>query len=138
MDPSLLAFLESAGLVADEEGDLIVPVTHRIPSCIMGSGLGSNTAHRGDYDIQLFDESIVREYGLEDLRLGDLVAIIDADNSFGPIYKRGAVTIGIVVHSDCVTAGHGPGVTRLMTSSTGRIKPKIDPKANIAYILKLR
>ncbi|MCD6506863.1 DUF4438 domain-containing protein [Candidatus Poribacteria bacterium] len=138
LDPSLLTFLEAAGLTVDENGDLVVPVTHRIPSCIMGSGLGSNTAHRGDYDIQLFDESIVKEYGLEDLRLGDLVVIIDADNSFGPIYKRGAVTIGIVVHSDCVTAGHGPGVTRLMTSSTGRIKPKIDPRANIAYILKLR
>jgi hypothetical protein len=135
MDP---AFLQAIELEVGEDGNLVVPVTHQVPSCIMGSGLGSNNAYRGDYDVQLFDKSVVEEYGLEDLRLGDLVAIIDADNSFGPIYKRGAVTIGIVIHSDCVTAGHGPGVTRLMTSPTGRIKPKINPKANIADILNLR
>ncbi|RKY03226.1 DUF4438 domain-containing protein [Candidatus Poribacteria bacterium] len=135
MDPG---FLEAIGVEPDGEGNLVVPVTHTIPACIMGSGLGADNAYRGDYDIQLFDESIVKEYGLEDLRLGDLVAIIDADNTFGPVYRRGAVTIGIVVHTDCVTAGHGPGVTRLMTSRSGRIKPRIDPKANIAYILNLR
>ncbi|MEM4244408.1 MAG: DUF4438 domain-containing protein, partial [Candidatus Bathyarchaeia archaeon] len=33
---------------------------------------------------------------------------------------------------------HGPGVTSLMTSPTGKIIPKIDAKANIAYLLKLR
>jgi len=37
------------------------------------------------------------------------VAISDADNSFGRSYKERAVSIGKVVHSDCVIAGHGPG-----------------------------
>ncbi len=41
--------------------------------------------------------------------MGDLVAIMDADHSFGRIYKEGAVSIGIVVHSDCVLAGMGQG-----------------------------
>jgi hypothetical protein len=130
-------FLEKLDLEA-QDNLLVVPVACKVPARIMGSGLGGNTAHRGDYDIQLFDEDTVSEYGLEQLRFGDLVAIMDADNSYGPIYKKGAVTIGIIAHSDCVIAGHGPGVTRLFTSGTGKILPKIDPDANMAKIMNLR
>jgi len=104
----------------------------------MGSGLGVDQVYSGDYDIQLFDKEMVKQYGLEDLRLGDLVAILDADHSFGRIYKKGAVSVGIVVHTDCVISGHGPGVTSLFTSSEGMITPKLDEKANIATLLKLR
>ena len=134
MDPR---FLEA--LNPKPNGDkLEVPVTHIIPAAIMGSGLGANQTYSGDYDIQLFDENVRREYGLDDLRLGDLVAIMDADNSYGRIYRKGAVSIGIIVHTNCVTSGHGPGVTTLFTSSSGKIIPKIDSKANIAWLLKLR
>ena len=126
-------------LAPKADGDkLEVAVTHIVPAAIMGSGLGSNHTFSGDYDIQLFDDKIIEQYGLEDLRLGDLVAIIDADHSFGRIYRQGAMSIGIVVHTNCVTAGHGPGVTTLFTSSNGKIIPTIDLKANIAKLLKLR
>ena len=134
MDPRLLEALNPK-----PNGDkLEVPVTHIVPAAVMGSGLGANQVNSGDYDIQLFDETIVEQYGLESLRLGDLVAIIDADHSFGRIYRQGAVSVGMVVHSNCVTAGHGPGVTTLMTSPDGKIVPQINPKANIASLLKLR
>jgi len=130
-------FLEA--LKPKAKGDrLEIPVTHIVPAAIMGSGLGANQTYSGDYDIQLFDEDARKEYRLDDLRLGDLVAILDADHSYGRIYKQGAVSVGIVVHTNCVTSGHGPGVTTLFTSSTGKIVPKIDAKANIASILKLR
>ena len=119
-------------------GELEVPVTHEVPAKIMGSGLGSNQVYSGDYDIQLFDEPSLRKHGLEDLRLGDLVVISDADHTYGRIYKEGAVSVGIVVHTDCVTAGHGPGVATLMTSTTGKIRPRIDSSANIAQLLNLR
>jgi hypothetical protein len=134
MDPRFLEALNPKP-VGDK---LEVPVTHVIPAAIMGSGLGANQTYSGDYDIQLFDETTRREYGLDDLRLGDLVAILDADHSYGRIYRKGAVSVGIVVHTDCVTSGHGPGVTTLFTSSKGKIIPRIDPKANIAYMLGLR
>ena len=134
MDPD---FLETLKLKA--QGDKLgVSVTHMVPAAIMGSGLGANQTFSGDYDIQLFDETVIEHYGLEDLRLGDLVAILDADHSFGRIYRQGAISVGIVVHTNCVTAGHGPGVTSLMTSALGKIVPQIDEKANIAYLLKLR
>jgi len=134
IDPRLLEALNPK-----PNGDkLEVPVTHVVPASIMGSGLGANQVNSGDYDIQLFDEAVVAQFGLEDLRLGDLVAIIDADNSFGRIYRQGAITIGVVVHTNCVTAGHGPGVTTLMTSANGKISPQINSKTNIASLLKLR
>ncbi len=134
MDP---CFLEVLNPKPNGE-KLEVPVTHIIPAAIMGSGIGANQTHAGDYDIQMFDDTVIEQYGLDDLRLGDLVAIIDSDHSFGRIYRQGAISVGIVVHTNCVTAGHGPGVTSLMTSPSGKIVPKIDSRANIAYLLKIR
>lgn len=97
----------------------------------MGSGLGSGSAS-GDYDITLFDEGITKEYGLDKLRFGDIVCIKDADTRYGRTYQTGAVTIGVVIHSDCMAAGHGPGVTTLMSCKTTLIEPVIDEKANLA------
>lgn len=134
LDPGFLSKMK----LQDQDGKLGIPVTHRVPAKIMGSGLGQSQSYSGDYDIQLFDEGTKEEYGLDSLRFGDLVAILDADHSFGRIYKEGAVSVGIVVHSDCVISGHGPGVTTLFTSSNGMIEPKIDSDANIAIILNLR
>jgi hypothetical protein len=37
----------------------------------MGSGLGDNQVNSGDYGIQLFDEVVVEQFGLGNLRLGD-------------------------------------------------------------------
>jgi hypothetical protein len=117
---------------------LVLPVTHKVPAGIMGSGLGRSHVASGDYDITLFCEETVEEYGLDTLRFGDLVAIMDADHSYGRIFRKGSISVGIIAHSDCILAGHGPGVTSLFTSKTGAIEPIIDEDANIAKILKLR
>jgi hypothetical protein len=134
MDPALL----EAWNPVPKNDRLEVPVTHIVPAAIMGSGLGANQVNSGDYDVQLFDEGVVEQFGLDTLRLGDIVAIMDADHSFGRIYRQGAISIGVVIHTNCVTAGHGPGVTTLMTSANGKIIPQINSKANIASLLKLR
>lgn len=134
LDPAFLRAMKPKVL----GGKLEVPVTHLVPAATMGSGLGANQCYSGDYDIQLFDDDMRKQYELDDIKLGDLVAIIDADHTFGRIYKHGAISIGIVVHTNCVLAGHGPGVTTLFTSTAGKIVPRIDKKANIASILKLR
>jgi hypothetical protein len=86
----------------------------------------------------MFCTETVNECGLDNLRLGDLVAIRDADSSYGRIYRKGSITVGIVTHSDCVVAGHGPGVTTLFTSTKGMIKPVIRKVANVAKLLRLR
>ncbi|HBZ87109.1 MAG: DUF4438 domain-containing protein [Planctomycetes bacterium RIFOXYD2_FULL_41_16] len=135
MSPTLLNKLP---IRPDKTKDVLhVPVTHIIPAAIMGSGLGSQHCYRGDYDIQLFDKEHVKKRHLQTLRFGDIVAIMDADHTFGRIYKTGAVSIGVIVHSNCVTAGHGPGVTTLLTSAAGKIVPCIDSTANIGAYLRI-
>ena len=138
MSPRLMDALTRAGTGVTADGRLRVAVTHRVPAKIMGSGLGRNHVYRGDYDIQLFDEKVVAEHNLESLRFGDIVAIIDADNTYGRIYRTGSVSIGVVVHSRSWTAGHGPGVTTLFSSRQGKIDTVIDPDANLARLLRIR
>jgi hypothetical protein len=119
----------------EENCKLKVPVTHLVPAKIMGSGLGRDNVNRGDYDIQLFDEEVKNKYNLGTLKLGDFVAIIDADHSYGRIYRTGAVSIGIIVHSDCVIAGHGPGVMTILTSKDDTIEPYIRENSNLYHYL---
>jgi len=133
LDPGLLNAIPLKQL---PEKKIEVPVTHIIPSKIMGSGIGSTHSQSGDYDIQLFDEPTVKEHGLDTLKLGDFVAIIDADATFGRIYKTGGIVIGVVVHSDCVLAGHGPGAMVVMSSKDGSIVPVIRKQANLKHYFK--
>ena len=133
VDPGLLAAMP----IRLTKGKVEVGVSHIIPSALMGSGIGKVHSHSGDYDIQLLDKRSVTKLGLEDIRLGDVVAIKDADNTYGRMYRKGAITVGVVVHSDCVLSGHGPGVTTILSHSRGGIVPRIEPAANIASILKI-
>ncbi|MBV5319460.1 MAG: DUF4438 domain-containing protein [Chlorobium phaeobacteroides] len=134
LDPELLKILKIREL---EGGALEVPVTTMVPAVCMGSGVGSAHVAKGDYDIVTSDQETVKEYGIDRIRFGDIVALQDHDNRFGRAYRKGAVTIGVVVHSDCLEAGHGPGVTTIMTSAVPIIKPVLDPHANLADILTI-
>ncbi len=116
---------------------LRVAVTHVIPATLMGSGSGRSHAFSGDHDIQVFDRRTIEGHGLGSLRLGDLVAVRDADYTYGRSYREGAVSVGVVVHSRCTQGGHGPGLTALMTSTEGTIEPVLDPSANIAKYLRI-
>jgi hypothetical protein len=134
IDPLLLDSMPWQG----ESDVLLVPVTHVIPAAVMGSGLGSSHAYSGDYDIQLADPSVVEEHGLGNLRLGDVVGLLDSDHTFGRTYRKGACSIGVVVHCDCVGSGHGPGVTSILACSSGQIQPVIDSGANLAGYLGIQ
>src|SRR5262249_12230038 len=124
--------------LARRNGVLHAPVTHLVPAAVMGSGLGKNTAWRGDYDIQLADSDTRRRYRLGSLRFGDMVAIVQGDNRFGPTYRQGWVTVGVIVHGDSTASGHGPGVTPLLTGSMRQLRPVHAPRANLAEIFDLR
>ncbi len=133
VDPDLL---DKMGI--KEEGSVMdVPVALEVPAKLMGSGLGMGNCYSGDYDITTTDKRLIADLGIDKLRFGDVVAITDADNRFGRSYMSGAVTIGIVVHSDCLIAGHGPGVATVLTDVEGKIRPVLDKKANIAAYLGL-
>jgi len=138
MGVELLEAMNANGMGVSDDGALRVPVTHRIPAKIMGSGLGRNHVASGDYDIQFFDEEVVERYGLDSLRFGDIVAITDADHKYGRIYRGGAVSVGIVVHGISRVAGHGPGVTSLITSPSGNIELVDDADMNLSEIMRVR
>jgi hypothetical protein len=80
---------------------------------------------------------MIKKLKLDILRLGDIVFIKDTDNAYGRCMKKGACSVGIVVHSNCIAAGHGPGVTTIATSTNGKIKPVLTKKANIADYLEI-
>lgn len=121
-----------------EKGKKIrLPVTKIVPGKIMGSGLGSSCSFFGDYDIQSVSPETVKEYLLNTIRLGDIVAITDHDCSHGPRYHPGSITVGVVIHGSSSISGHGPGVTALFSSPHGTIEPIISRKANIADMMGL-
>ena len=65
----------------------------------------------------------------------NLVLLEDCDNTYGRGYKKGACSVGIVMHSDCIRMGHGPGVTPLFTAKTALIEGVTDPHANLADLM---
>jgi len=134
LDPGLLGKMKIKKIKNQRLG---VPVTTIVPAQCMGSGLGSAHVAAGDYDVMTSDPATVKEYKLDKLKFGDFVALLDHDNSYGRAFVKGAVSIGIVVHSDCLLAGHGPGIATLMTCSTSLIEPVLDATANIASLLKI-
>ena len=138
LDPDLLKKMKIKQKKEKTLKELIeVPVTTIVPAQCMGSGLGSAHVAAGDYDIMTSDPDTVKKYKLDKLKFGDFVALLDHDNSYGRSFLKGAISIGVVVHSDCLLAGHGPGVSTLMTCSKPLIKPILDADSNIADILKI-
>ncbi len=128
IDPNLF---EKMGIV-EKNGKLIVDVVCEVPPYLMGSGIGSPSAYSGDYDIMTQDKEAVKEFGIDKLKFGDFVLLRDCDNTYGTGYLKGAVSIGVVVHSDCVKLGHGPGITVVMTTKKPLIEARINKDANIA------
>lgn len=131
LDPKLLKKLP----IRTRGKSLLVPVVATVPAELMGSGLGHNDSFKGDYDIQTSDPTVLKKYHLEGLRFGDFVAIIDHESTFGWSFKKGAVSIAVVVHGNSYLAGHGPGVQTILTSRDGFLQPVLDPKANLGYHL---
>jgi len=132
LSPTVLA---RWGLKKNRDGTLGVPVTTVVPAEVMGSGIGALPAATGDYDIMTSDPEITRKHGIEKICFGDFVAILDHDNRYGRALRKGAITIGIVIHSDSVLAGHGPGVTTLLTADRPVLKPVIQRNANLGKLL---
>lgn len=132
LDPNLF---EKMGITY-ENGKLIVPVVAEVPAYLMGSGVGSTNSNKGDYDIMTTDKEEIKRLGLDKLKFGDFVLICDHTNTVGRAYKKGASTVGIVMHSDSYVHGHGPGVTTVITSDEPIILAKIDENANIGTYLK--
>lgn len=130
--------IDALPLVVVEPGKkLRVPVTMVLPPRIMGSGAELNSEFV-DQDLMSGDRQLMAELGIDQMRLGDLVVIPDADHRWGRGYRQGAVSIAVCIHGDSVMTGHGPGIMTLMTTAESCMEWVIDPSANIANYLKIR
>jgi hypothetical protein len=132
LSPILLKALEpeSAG------GKIRVPVVAKVPAHLVGAGAGL-TSEGGSIHIQTTDRKEVAAKGLDQLRLGDIVALEDYDSRYQHGYLRGAVGIAVIGQTDGPRAGYGPGMTLLMTDVGGRIEPVVRPNVNLVDLLGL-
>jgi hypothetical protein len=127
--------IDAMNLQTTRSGKLAVPVTHKLPARIMGSG-AELFPEFVDQDMMSEDRAYVHELGLDNLRVGDLVAVYDQDHRYGRGYLEGAIFIGLINHADSPMTGHGPGVMTIMSCPTPDIEAVIDPDANIAKFMR--
>jgi hypothetical protein len=133
MSPRLLDALE---VEPDGPGAIAVPVAAEVPAFLVGAGSGL-MHESGCIQIQTDHAARLSEHGLDELRLGDVVAVRDYDSRWGNGYLKDAVCIGVVVHGDSPRAGYGPGLTVTMASTANRIRPVVRGERNVAELLGL-
>jgi hypothetical protein len=128
-------FIESLD-IRDLGDGIEVPVVGEIPSYIMGSGLELNSDFV-DQDMMSGDRERLAELGIDNLRLGDLVAVPQMDHRYGRGYAEDVATIGIIIHGDSILTGHGAGVQTLISGKVDQIRWRVDPSANLADRFKI-
>jgi hypothetical protein len=104
-----------------------VGVRVTVPSRLAGNGIGRPAA-AWDLDLQLPPPG---PDGAGDVALGDLVAVSDLDARYNMGYRRGWVTVGIVVHGASPLPGHGPGITPLLTGPAAALRADPDPAGHV-------
>lgn len=118
-------------------GDALeIPVVAVMPPELMGAGTGLSS-DAGVVQLQTGEEGLLDAHGLAGLRLGDIVAVQDCDATINSGYHKGAVSIGAVSEGDSYRAGFGPGLTILLTSRSGSLRPIVRPGTNLTSLLEL-
>jgi Domain of unknown function (DUF4438) len=128
LDPAALAALPV--WLAGDGASVTAGVRIAVPSKLAGNGIG-RPAVSWDLDLQLGDGRAAGPAspflaGTEVL-LGDLVAVTDLDARFNVGYRRGWLTVGLVVHGGSPLPGHGPGITPILTGPAGVLLVQPDP-----------
>jgi hypothetical protein len=118
----------AAKLASTSSGQLSVTVRCRVPSALMGNGIG-RPAVQWCLDLQLDPETAGR-HGAELLALGDFVALSDVDARWNIGYRRGFSTVGVVVHGGSPLPGHGPGIVPVLSGPSEAIEVEIDASAH--------
>lgn len=127
--------LEKMG-IKEVDGKLNVPVALEVPAKIVGAGYGTQ-AHSSHIDIQTCFPPDIKEYELDKLKFGDIVALKDVSSNYGRHYYRGATTIGIVASGPSELSGMGIGITTILSHLDGKLVPVLSKDANLKKILEL-
>ena len=133
IDPNLLKSMN----FKVENKKLIVDVAIELPIKIMGSGAELNSEYV-DQDLMFGDRSLMKKLKIDQMKLGDLIVINHADHRWGRSYKKDHVSIALCIHGDSVMTGHGPGIMTIMTGTKKNLGWRINKKANLKNILKIK
>ena len=133
IDPNLLKSMN----FKVENKKLIVDVAIELPIKIMGSGAELNSEYV-DQDLMSGDRSLMKKLKIDQMKLGDLIVINHADHRWGRSYKKDHVSIALCIHGDSVMTGHGPGIMTIMTGAKKNLGWRINKKANLKNILKIK
>ena len=133
IDPNLLKSMN----FKVENKKLIVDVAIELPIKIMGSGAELNSEYV-DQDLMSGDRSLMKQLKIDQMKLGDLIVINHADHRWGRSYKKDHVSIALCIHGDSVMTGHGPGIMTVMTGTKKNLGWRINKKANLKNILKIK
>ena len=123
--------------IQTSDGKLEVPVVKEIPAEIMGRGAGGSSLY-GNWHIQTCYPPDIKEYGLDELRFGDLVLLKDIQTDYGKGYYIGGATVGVVCSGPSDMSGLGIGVTPILSTRSGKLTVRIDPTANIGKYLGIK
>ncbi len=129
-------FLENLEVATADDGKLAVSVVGVVPPHLLGAGAGL-TSEGGSLHIQTADKDALKEAGLDDLKLGDVVALSDFDSSWNHGFRRGSIGIGVVGQGDSPRHGYGPGITVMMTSTENGIAPMVTSGVNVKTLFNL-
>jgi hypothetical protein len=131
LDPVALEVLPVT--FGDDHGAVTAGVRMTVPSKLAGNGIGRPSVG-WDLDLQLRARARPGEAGAdlaaEDLLLGDLVAVSGLDARYNMGYRRGWITVGVVVHGASPLPGHGPGITPILTGPAGPLRVRPDGPAH--------
>jgi Domain of unknown function (DUF4438) len=148
IDPGMFAILPMVRLASRGDQRVSVGVRCSVPSKLAGNGLG-RPAVSWDLDLQLqppagpaAGPSAAPDGGsAPDVLLGDFVAVTDIDARFNMGYRRGWVTVGVVVHGASPLPGHGPGITPILTGPADVLDVRHEAASHVgltASMLKLQ
>ena len=135
VDPAVLAALPVQ--VSADGGTATAGVRAVLPSKLAGNGIGRPAAS-WDLDLQLTPADLAAPGGVAacaatatDMLLGDLIAVTDIDARYNMGYRRGWLTVGVVVHGASPLPGHGPGITPILTGPSAALQPSPDPAGHV-------
>jgi hypothetical protein len=123
------------GAMAKQAGrKLQIDVAAILPSIAAAAGIGMPAAM---FNMDLHTSSAPVAGMAEDLRFGDLVAVMDQDHRIGRRHRKGWAMVGIISHGAATGGGHGLGLMTLLTAPAECLKLEVGGKTNITDLLPL-
>jgi hypothetical protein len=131
------ALVRALPLRRTDDERLRVEVVAEIPAYLMGAGLGMSSEW-ANCDVMFTHRDTIEKAGVEELRLGDVVAMQDQDHRFGRGYRTGMCAIGVVAHGGYGgIPGHGTGVVTIMSGPREQFELARAGRANVRDYLDL-